>query len=210
MSDQTPPPPPGASPPPPMPPPGPQGPTPQNGLGTTALVMGILQFFCLGPIGSILAIVFGWMGMNKAKQGLADNGGVAKTGFWLGIAGIILSVIAGILFAFAGAAIFSTVSASLDPENNSRTGLADGRYVMTPDSFLYAFDQCSYTGVPYSEDTKTAGPADVTIVGEGSTQCPASNSVTIRVRSVTFTVSGGTAAIDSVQTTELGLIENES
>ncbi len=64
--------------------------------------------------------------------------------------------------------------------------------------------------MPYSEDTKTAGPADVTIVGEGSTQCPASNSVTIRVRSVTFTVSGGTAAIDSVQTTELGLIENES
>ena len=47
---------------------------PQNGMGTAALVMGILQFFCLGFIGSILAIVFGKIGMNKAEiieRGLA-------------------------------------------------------------------------------------------------------------------------------------------
>jgi hypothetical protein len=69
---------------------------PQNGLGTAALILGILQFFCLGLIGSVLAIVFGRMGMKKAEQGLATNGGQAKAGFWLGIIGLILFVV-GIL-----------------------------------------------------------------------------------------------------------------
>ena len=65
----------------------------QDGMGTASLVMGILQFFCLGPIGTVLAIVFGYIGMQKAKQGLATNGGVAKAGFILGIVGAGLSVL---------------------------------------------------------------------------------------------------------------------
>lgn len=69
------------------------GTAPQNGMGTAALVMGILQFFCLGTVGTILAIVFGKIGMNKAEQGLATNGGAAKAGFILGIIGAVLSVI---------------------------------------------------------------------------------------------------------------------
>jgi len=67
-------------------------------MGIAALVMGILQFFCLGIIGSILAIVFGRIGMKRAAQGLATNGGVAKAGYYLGIIGVILSVI-GIIVA---------------------------------------------------------------------------------------------------------------
>ena len=62
-------------------------------MGTAALIMGILQFFCLGIIGSILAIVFGKIGMDKAARGEANNGGVAKAGFILGIIGVILSII---------------------------------------------------------------------------------------------------------------------
>lgn len=73
---------------------GQQGQPPQNGMGTAALVMGILQFVCLGPIASILAIVFGKIGMNKADQGLATNRSSAQWGFWLGIVGLALSVIA--------------------------------------------------------------------------------------------------------------------
>ena len=71
---------------------------PQNGMGTAALVMGILQFFCLGIIGSILAIIFGKIGMDRADQGLANNRGVAKAGFVLGIIGVVLSVIGGIIW----------------------------------------------------------------------------------------------------------------
>lgn len=69
----------------------------QDGMGTAALVMGILQFFCLGPIGTVLAIVFGYLGMQKAKQGLATNAGVAKAGFILGLVGAGLSVV-GFIF----------------------------------------------------------------------------------------------------------------
>ncbi len=76
----------------------------QNGMGTAALVMGILQFFCLGIIGSILAIIFGKIGMNKADQGLATNRGVAKAGFILGIIGVILSVIGIIIWIIVMAA----------------------------------------------------------------------------------------------------------
>lgn len=83
------PPPPGAYP----PAPGGYGSAPQNGMGTAALVMGILQFVCLGIIGSILAIIFGKIGMDRADQGLANNRGVAKAGFVLGIIGVILGII---------------------------------------------------------------------------------------------------------------------
>jgi len=87
--------------PPPAPPANSYQPAPQNGLGTAALIMGILQFFCIGTLGSILAIIFGLMGMKKAEQGLATNGGQAKAGFWLGIIGLILSIIAIIAVAVA-------------------------------------------------------------------------------------------------------------
>lgn len=71
---------------------------PQNGMGTAALVMGILQFLCLGVIGSILAIVFGKIGMNRADQGLATNRGAAKAGFILGIIGVVMQVLGIIYF----------------------------------------------------------------------------------------------------------------
>jgi len=88
---------------PPMPPmpPAPQTPgggQPQNGLGTAALVLGILQFFCLGPIGGILALIMGRIGMKRAEQGLATNGGAAKAGFILGLIGVILWVIGIIIW----------------------------------------------------------------------------------------------------------------
>lgn len=83
----------------PVPPPGGGYPSsPQNGMGTAALVMGILQFVCLGIIGSILAIVFGKIGMERADQGLANNRGVAKAGFILGIIGVVLALIGLVIF----------------------------------------------------------------------------------------------------------------
>ncbi len=77
---------------------------PQNGMGTAALVMGILQFFCLGTVGSVLAIVFGKIGMNKADQGLANNRGAAKAGFVLGIVGLALTAV-GIVIAIIAVAV---------------------------------------------------------------------------------------------------------
>ncbi len=81
--------------------PGPAGAPPQNGMGTAALVMGILQFFCLGIVGSILAIVFGKIGMKKADQGLATNRGNAKAGFVLGIIGLALFAVGIVIYLIA-------------------------------------------------------------------------------------------------------------
>lgn len=80
---------------------------PQNGMGTAALVMGILQFFCLGTIGSILAVIFGKIGMNKADQGLATNRGSAKAGFVLGIIGLALTGVGLLLWFVAFGAMMS-------------------------------------------------------------------------------------------------------
>ncbi len=119
----TPPPPPavGALPPLPMPPPPsqvayPTGPPPQNGFGTAALILGIVSvlpcayfipllgyLFVAAPV---LAIIFGVIGRKKADQGLATNKNLATWGFWLGIAGLVLYVIAVVVliawFAAAG------------------------------------------------------------------------------------------------------------
>lgn len=68
-------------------------PAPQNGMGTAALIMGILGFLCLPFIGPILAIVFGRIGLQRAAAGQATNAGAAKAGYILGIIGVILLII---------------------------------------------------------------------------------------------------------------------
>lgn len=190
-----PPPPPGGAAPPPMPPAGPAGAVPQNGLGTTALIMGLLQFVCLGTIGSILAIVFGILGRKKAKQGLATNGGMATAGLILGIVGIVLSIIGAIIFVFVIGWGVSVANDAVDQARNSETGLVDGEYSMEPTSTLSLNGRCSFSGPTFDAATGTS-EGSVTVVGEGTTQCSSSP---VNVQVVDFTVDGGVARIVSVQ-----------
>lgn len=82
---------------------------PQNGMGTAALVLGVLGIIgCLPYIGSILGIIFGRIGMRNAEQGLATNGGSAKAGFILGIIGLVLAVIGTIFYFVVIAAALSS------------------------------------------------------------------------------------------------------
>ena len=172
---------------------------PQNGMGTASLVMGILQFFLLGPIGSVLAIVFGRIGINRAKRGEANNGGVAKAGFWLGIVGLILSVVFVVIIVATGAFVFKEVAKSInestDPAKNSQTGLADGDYQMTPTSATGLNDKCGFEGPAVAAATGETSSGNVLVVGQGQfggeTYC--STSV-----SVDFTVTGGVATITSI------------
>lgn len=75
---------------------------PSNGMGITALVLGIigaiLSIFIIGGILTVLAIIFGVIGRGKAKRGEATNGGMALAGLILGIVG---TVIAAVLLIFA-------------------------------------------------------------------------------------------------------------
>ncbi len=78
----------------------------RNGMGTAALVLGIIAIFTswlwfLGPVLAILAIVFGVMGRGRAKRGEATNKGSAMAGIVTGIVSLVLTaalLIAGIAF----------------------------------------------------------------------------------------------------------------
>jgi hypothetical protein len=179
----------------PPPPAGAPGFVPQNGMGTAALVMAILQFVCLGPIASILAIIFGRIGMTKAKQGLATNGGVATASFWLGITGLILSVIGIIVAAFVIGIGVRVANDSVDPVLNSQTGLADGTYGMHPDSTVHLIERCAYVGDPLNLDTQAMAGSGITVVGKGVAECGAAWT---SPDFVTFTVTEGVADIVSV------------
>ena len=94
------------TPPPPPPPPPPPAPVvyqvvqPTNGLATASLVLGIVGialFWFLGFILSILAIVFGGVGISRADAG-APGKGVAIAGLVLGIVGLLLPLL--VIFAY--------------------------------------------------------------------------------------------------------------
>ncbi|MER7695598.1 MULTISPECIES: DUF4190 domain-containing protein [unclassified Streptomyces] len=71
------------------------GPAPNNGLGTAAMVIGIISVvgFCLYGVNiilGILALIFGIIGLGRAKRGEATNRGMALAGVILGSVGIVV------------------------------------------------------------------------------------------------------------------------
>lgn len=85
----------------------------KNGLGVAALIIGIISLvggflpflaaLLLGiwppfaAIGSILAIIFGFLGLKRVKKGEASNRGMALAGMWLGIAGIVITFVVAVV-----------------------------------------------------------------------------------------------------------------
>src|SRR5450759_3280403 len=85
--------------PPAMPPTG-YGPMPgteKNGLGTWALVLGILSIVCIGLFGGIPAVILGKSSKKAQARGQANNANLGNIGMILGWIGIGLSVL-GIVF----------------------------------------------------------------------------------------------------------------
>ncbi|MET7476812.1 hypothetical protein ABZT17_20895 [Streptomyces sp. NPDC005648] len=80
---------------------------PQNGLGTSAMILGILSccLFCIYGIVSlvlgVLAVVLGVKGKRRADRGEATNRGQAQAGFITGIVGIVLGIATIALIVFA-------------------------------------------------------------------------------------------------------------
>jgi len=64
-------------------------------MGIAALVLGVIGFI-IGPA-SILAIIFGKIGLNRVMRGEATNRGVAQAGFVLGIVTLVLWILGLIL-----------------------------------------------------------------------------------------------------------------
>ena len=91
-------------PPPPMPSGGGSG-TQDNGMGTAAMVLGLLGLVCVLPlIGSILGIIFGMIGLRKVDEGLADNRGMAQAGLVMGWVGLALFLLGCVVVVIAIAA----------------------------------------------------------------------------------------------------------
>lgn len=79
---------------------------PANGMGITAMVLGILSvcLFCLYGVVAIvlgvLALIFGIVGRKRAQRGEATNGGMALAGIILGVCGIVIGAVVIALIAW--------------------------------------------------------------------------------------------------------------
>jgi membrane-bound ClpP family serine protease len=83
----------------------------QNGLGTAALVLGVvglvlvilILFSPLGVVLGLLAVIFGILGIMRVNRGEADNRGQAVTGLVTGavalVVGLFLAISIGTFFA---------------------------------------------------------------------------------------------------------------
>ncbi|MGX4736386.1 DUF4190 domain-containing protein [Kitasatospora griseola] len=80
-------------------------PEPRNGVGITALVLGIvgvvlclpLFLFWLSWLPALLAVCFGGVGLSLVRKRLATNRAMALTGTALGVVGLLASVSTGVL-----------------------------------------------------------------------------------------------------------------
>ena len=74
---------------------------PKNGIGTTGLVLGIIALTSLWiPILNLfswfiglVAMVFGAIGLNRARPGLATNRGTAAGGFFSGLSAVVVAIL---------------------------------------------------------------------------------------------------------------------
>src|SRR3954468_19304952 len=72
---------------------------PANGMGTAALVLGILAVlfgFLLAPLGAVLgivAVILGIAGRKRFRLGMATNGGAATAGIVTGVIGFLIGAL---------------------------------------------------------------------------------------------------------------------
>lgn len=79
-------------------------PSPQNGIGVAAMVLGIIALavgwlpylFVVGAIAAVLAIVFGWIGLRRART-TAGPTGPSVTGLITGVTGIAAVALGAVL-----------------------------------------------------------------------------------------------------------------
>jgi hypothetical protein len=90
--------------PPPPPPDRPVSTRPRNGVGTAALVVGVVSlvlaaliiFFPIAAILGIVAAILGLVGMRRASRGEATNRAHAVAGLVTGVLGLIAAIVIGV------------------------------------------------------------------------------------------------------------------
>jgi hypothetical protein len=81
-----------------------------NGMAITSLVFGLLSFFlgwlcCLGPLFSLLGVIFGFVGISQINKNpnVQTGKGMAISGIILSVIGLVVSVIIILIFGLLGA-----------------------------------------------------------------------------------------------------------
>ena len=73
-------------------------PPPQNGMGTAALVLGLVGlvfsvvFFPLGFVLAVIGLVLGLLGLKRVKRGIATNRGMALSGTVLSVLALLVCI----------------------------------------------------------------------------------------------------------------------
>ena len=171
-------------------------PTSTNAI--VGLVLAIVSWVICPIIAAIVALV---LAHSSDKEIKASGGTIGGAGLntatriiaWINIG---FSIVAGLAIAALAAfgVIFSAnVAATLDPSINSRTGLADGQYALSPSTRINLIDECSYGGTVSMPGNANLG--DATVYGRGPAECPDLTQVTV----VFFEVRDGVARIISVE-----------
>lgn len=166
--------------PPPAPAPAP-APAPKNGLGTAALVLGILgALFSLIPFIGIIAwplvilgLIFGIIGFFRSRSGKATNGGVAIAGAILSLIGLVICV----MYASAFTSAISNLPAppASVPSTPGAATPGDAAATGNPGDTLTSGDLQLTAGPLTNQTPQFGGPlkcAEVSYRNTGSTQVP--------------------------------------
>lgn len=92
--------------------------SPRNGMGTAAVVVGVLAlllavlFFPVGLVLAVIGLVLGILGRRRVRRGEATNGGAALVGVALSAVALLVAVAIAVLFGF----VFSQVQDCADPD----------------------------------------------------------------------------------------------
>lgn len=176
-------------------------PSPSPTTSTNAvigLVLAILSWLVCPILAAIAALVLARASTKEiaASQGRLGGAGLNTATRIIAWINIGVSIVAGLVLAVLAVfsvGIFANVAMTLDPSINTKTGLADGQYSLSPARRVSLQDECSYGGTVSIPGNPDVG--DVTVYGSGPSECPD----VVEVTSVLFEVRGGVARIISVQ-----------
>lgn len=120
-------------------------PRPRNGMGTAALVLGILAILTcwlpiVGFVLGLIALVLGVVGRGRVKKMQATNGGVAVAGLVLGVLSVIVNILATLLF---GLGLFAFLGLGGGQVAGQYTEcISNAPNAGTPAQVQQAFEQC--------------------------------------------------------------------
>jgi len=162
------------------------------------LILAILSWLICPVIAAIPALILAHRSSSeiRAANGEVDGAGLNTATRVISWANVAVTVAAGIallaLIAY-NATSSDRLPSGLDPQMNTRTGLADGRYTIDPGTRININRECSYGGLAVTTDGRER--QFTTVYGNGPAQCPD----LVLVKAVVIEVEDGVATIVEVR-----------